>query len=492
MDYLKATPQGVFAGDKKIILRGMGLGNWLLPEGYMWKFYTKCDRPRRIEALIETLCGQEYALNFWDEFYSKYITKDDITWIRKQGLNSVRLPLNARHLFYLDTDLHLHFNEKTLNYIDQCLLWCKENEIYLILDMHAAPGGQTGTNIDDSQHDMPELFANPIYQDILEEAWCLLAQRYASEPTIGGYDLINEPLPNTQKQYNAQVAPLYHRLINAIRKIDSNHMIILEGVHWASDFSIFEEFTKEELKDNVLLQFHKYWNNPDEESLVVFLESASRLEVPLWMGEGGENNLYWYTTAFPMYERAGIGWCFWSYKKMDTKNSPVNVDIPKNWDKLLSYLEGNALLTKEEARAIFDDYLDKISHATYQESVINALLRKAPVSIPAFAFDKEQIVSRRNNSVSFRTTQKAPLLFADGHSGEPNWKRYGGEDQPESEHLIISMQQGDMLGYHVTNFDSITPIYKGDGEILVTQDSDSFIWIQCTKGTVQLQGINIE
>ena len=110
MDFLH-TDHGVLnRGTDPIILRGMGLGGWLLPEGYMWKFYTKCDRPRRMEALIEKLCGSQYAASFWERYYSSFITEKDIAWIASQGLNSVRLAMNARHLFHVDAAGSVSFN----------------------------------------------------------------------------------------------------------------------------------------------------------------------------------------------------------------------------------------------------------------------------------------------------------------------------------------------------------------------------------------------
>ncbi|MBD8953145.1 MAG: hypothetical protein EGR85_11540, partial [Subdoligranulum sp.] len=148
--------------------------------------------------------------------------------------------------------------EATLRHVDDCLLWCKKHGIYLFLDMHGAPGGQTGQNIDDSEADIPELFTDERNQDILVKMWRLLAVRYTNEPAVGGYDLLNEPIPNWNCQYNSQLLPLYRRLIRAIREVDPNHVIILEGVHWATDFSVFEDFTQKEAANNIVLEFHKY------------------------------------------------------------------------------------------------------------------------------------------------------------------------------------------------------------------------------------------
>ena len=96
MEFLQTRDGMIYKGSEPFLIRGMGLGGWLLPEGYMWKFYTKCDRPRRMEALIEKLCGKEYAASFWKRYNSTFITEQNLAWISQQGLNSVRLALNSR------------------------------------------------------------------------------------------------------------------------------------------------------------------------------------------------------------------------------------------------------------------------------------------------------------------------------------------------------------------------------------------------------------
>ena len=506
MEFLKVKDGKICKGQQSVLLRGMGLGGWLLPEGYMWKFYTKCDRPRRIEALIESLCGKAYADDFWNRYYADFITEADIAWIAGQGLNSVRLPLNARHLFNVSEEGRVSFCEECLKNIDNCLQWCEKYGVYLFLDMHGAPGGQTGQNIDDSENDKPELFIKEHNQDMLVTMWQLLARRYVGEAAIGGYDLLNEPLPDWNNQYNDRLLPLYRRLIKAIRQIDSAHIIILEGAHWSTDFSVFDDFTLKEAADNIVLQFHKYWSDPDEESIIPFTETARRLGVPLWMGEGGENNLEWYTYVFPMYERLGIGWCFWTYKKMNAPNSPVSFAKPLEWEKILAHLDGAEPPAPDMARKIFEDFLMCIKNGNYHPEVIQALLRRPPVRIPAAAYDAERIISRRQEGVSLRRTSGATLLFADGHRGKADWRRYGGESQPSDQEILLRLEAGDAVGYRVeTVFGySLTAFveFQGTGVLkmqniiaenqkacLIELSEDGLIWIWCESGEVSLKSL---
>ncbi|NJK98193.1 MAG: cellulase family glycosylhydrolase [Bacteroidales bacterium] len=141
---------------KKILLRGVGLGNWMLPEGYMWKFGKDGDRPRKIEQLVLDCIGKEKADQFWKEFHNNYITEADIKRIAELGYNSVRPALNAR-LFLTEGENNV-FVDEGFQMLDNLISWCKKYNIYVIIDMHGAPGGQTGQNIDDSPRDLPELF----------------------------------------------------------------------------------------------------------------------------------------------------------------------------------------------------------------------------------------------------------------------------------------------------------------------------------------------
>lgn len=509
MDYLACGGGKLLCSGKTIQLRGMGLGGWLLPEGYMWKLYGRCDRPRRMEDLLVDLCGSEYAASFWEAYFASYITEADIAWMAEQGINSVRLPLNARHLFAGDGVRNLRFNGKTLRYVDDCLSWCRKRGLYLILDMHGAPGGQTGQNIDDSEDDRPGLFIDGSNQELLVAMWRMLAQRYADEAAIGAYDLLNEPLPKWQKRYHSMLLPLYRRLIAAIREVDRRHVIVLEGLHWATDFSVFDAMSETEAANNIMLQFHKYWSDPDEESLAPYLSRAKRLAVPLWMGEGGENNCDWYSYAFPMYERLGIGWCFWSYKKMDGHNSPRSFAQPEGWEKVVAYIAGGEKPAAREARGIFDAFIAALKNADFNRNVLNALLRRPPLALPAAAYDAERILSPRRPGADFRLSSAASLIFSDGHSGPVDWRRYGGEEQPEDQALQLCLRAGDAVAYRVQAEQgsrlrlrvgfagagrlSVLGTEAGaDGSFTVKLPDDQLVWLECLAEEAYVERVHIE
>ncbi|MDF2986566.1 MAG: glycoside hydrolase [Eubacterium sp.] len=268
-----------------------------------------------------------------------------------------------------------------------------------------------------------------------------------NESCVAGFDLLNEPLPDWFSRYNELVLPLYRDIAKAIRQVDTRHMLILEGVHWATDFVIFDELESENFDSNYMLQFHKYWSTPDIESIQKYVDYSSKLNVPLYMGEGGENNLDWYTGFFSMLTGHEISYSFWSYKKMSCDNSPVTFNIPEGWDKLIEYIDNRSELSKEDACAIFDEFIKEIRQSVIKYDVINAIRRLAPVSIPAEYFDESHSVFPREKGAEIRMTEAMTILFENGKTGVPDYKRYGGEIQPETEQIIVKLNREEYVKY---------------------------------------------
>lgn len=441
---------------EEVLLRGVGLGSWLLPEGYMWRFPEKGDRPRRIEQMVARLIGDEEAARFWQTYYENYVSEADIRRMAEEGFNSLRIPINARFLMR-EGEPGQAWHEEHLLMLDLVIDWCRTYRIYAILDLHGAPGGQTGTNIDDSEHDLPELFTDERNKQQTIALWRMLAERYKDEWIVAGYDLLNEPLPNWFAQYNDQVMPLYRDIIHAIREVDNKHLIILEGVHWATDWSIFTEMPD----GNVMLQFHKYWNNPDTESIQTYLDKRDELNVPLFMGEGGENNKDWYTGAFRLFEDHDISWNFWTWKKLDTTNSPCSVNLPEGWHKLVAYLEGGSKPEVAEAQAILNEYLNNLllGNCTYHADVVRSLFRRSPVRIPAIfygykgegvSFGSAPSDKAAEGIAGFRANDGMTFRFVDSERTEANFQHGQGQEWQPDEWLCIELAAGDWAVYEFT------------------------------------------
>src|SRR5215210_4530881 len=175
---------------RPLLLRGINLGNWLLPEGYMFKFKT-ASSPRLISTVVNQLVGDAEARRFWTAYRDNYVTADDIRFIKQAGFNSVRVPFSYR-LFVVEGEPP-RLEGVGYELLDRVVGWCGREGLYVVLDMHGAPGGQTGDNIDDSWG-YPFLFESEEAQELTVRLWRKLAARYAQEPTVIGYDLLNEPV----------------------------------------------------------------------------------------------------------------------------------------------------------------------------------------------------------------------------------------------------------------------------------------------------------
>lgn len=380
-----------------LLLRGVGLGNWLLPEGYMWGFGGRTASPRQIEALMVELVGETRAARFWRDFREEFVTEADVFAIAAAGFDHVRLPINWRVLMTADGG----WLEEGFALVDRLIDWCERSGLLVLLDLHGAPGGQTGTNIDDSAG-RPELFMEARFADLTVALWTEIARRYATRTTVLGYDLLNEPLPNEwQHVYRDELVALYRRLTAAVRAVDPHHLLMYEGTHWATNWELFTQVWD----PNSALQFHKYWSPTDRPSIQAFLDARDRLGLPIYMGEGGENTPEWLAAAHQLYEDHGIGWNLWPWKKMTTATSPLSVVAPDGWDAVVAYADGRGPRPdRGEAVRILAELLDavRVDRCERRDDVVAAVFRRAPVVLPASGF------TFRGAGVSYGTGPAVP------------------------------------------------------------------------------------
>jgi len=415
--FLRADGQNMIdENGKKVLLQGVGLGNWMLPEGYMWKFGENGDRPRKIEKIVSDYLGQEKAAKFWKTYRRNYITETDIRRIAELGYNSVRPALNSR-LFITEGENNVIVDEG-FELLDNLISWCKKYHLYVIVDMHGAPGGQTGQNIDDSPNDEPELFMNPKNEELLVKLWVKIADRYKNEPIVAAYDLLNEPLPvrtGAAEKYKNQLVPTYEKLITAIRKVDKKHMFTLEGYDWSNNWSTFDR----KLDDNMFFQFHYYcWNNPDNlNDISGFLKKREHLNTPIWVGETGERNNTIYFATAQYFEKNNIGWSFWPWKKMETVNTPYSYESPAGWDEIVRYSRKSENPDRTEAEEIFNELLEniKLENCAYFPDVVNSMFRRIPLKLEAENYGHDGYLKSYfvkdtvTNSETYRTSEPVKI-----------------------------------------------------------------------------------
>src|SRR6478736_4985807 len=387
--FLKADGQQIVnEKGEKIILRGMGLGGWMLQEGYMLRVQGIPQQQNVIRTNIEAIIGKEKTDEFYDAWLANHTRKIDIDSMRAWGFNSVRLPMHY-NLFTLPTEeeplVGLNaWNPKGFAMTDSLLKWCAANKIYLILDLHAAPGGQgNDLNISDRDPSKPSLWQDEMNQKKMIALWRKLAERYANNPWIGAYDIINEPNWGFEKAEdkngcseltNAPLKKLMVDITNAIREVDKNHIVIVEGNCWGNNYNgVFPLWD-----NNMAISFHKYWNYNDEGSIKKFIDIRKQYNAPVWLGESGENSNLWFRDAIQLVEKNEIGWAWWPLKKLGF-NNPLEVKTPAGYQKILNYWDKKG--EKPSADEAYKGLMElannlKLENCIYHKDVIDAMFRQ--------------------------------------------------------------------------------------------------------------------
>ncbi|TDO51709.1 cellulase (glycosyl hydrolase family 5) [Kribbella sp. VKM Ac-2527] len=452
-----------------LLPRGVGLGNWLLAEGYMWLFGDELASPRQIEHRIETLVGADRASEFWHRFRDAFVGETDFALIAALGFDHVRLPINARGVMAADGTLV----EAGFDLIERAVAWSEQYGLRILLDLHGAPGGQTGTNIDDSEHGRPELFMRPIHREHTIALWRELALRYRDREAVFGYDLLNEPLPNEwQYRYADHLVDLYRDLTTAVREIDDRHLIMYEGSHWATNWAPL----RERFDDNQALQFHRYWCQPDDSSIAEYLAVRDRLETPIYMGEGGENTPAWIYAATRLYERHGIGWNLWPWKKLGTRTSPLSAGVPDGWEQIADM---SARPDADVVWRVLEDFLSavEVSRCETRTPVLDAVFARPTLVLPAWA-------GRTEEGTTIAAMTSAPI--PDGL-----WHHTSGTPYSHEEYVPVSVSEGSRLMFDLAaapsgwkveadDPDAVAVVWDGQSLVLEARSSTVVRWIELT------------
>jgi len=372
---------------KNVLLRGLGLGGWMVQEGYMLQTSDFAGPQHVIRQKIQELIGPENTEEFYASYLANGITKRDIDSLAAWGFNSIRLPMHYN--LYTppieeEKEGAITFMEKGFQMTDDLLKWCAANKMYLILDLHAAPGGQgKDANISDYDETKPSLWESEANKKKIIAFWAELARRYKDEPWIGGYDIINEPnwnftgtnINGCDENSNAPLRELMVDITKAIREVDKNHLVIIEGNCWGNNYNgIFPLWD-----ENMALSFHKYWNYNNTEAIQKFLDLRKELNVPVWLGESGENSNVWFRDVIALVEANNIGWAFWPMKKVENIAGVTSVTKNPEYETLLKYWKtGGERPTPEFAKKALMQLAEnyKMEHVTIKPDVIDAMFRQ--------------------------------------------------------------------------------------------------------------------
>ena len=371
-----------------LIIRGIQLEGWLHQAPLILGgglFGSETTAMQRLEALV----GATKARAFRAAIISDFITEADVARMAELGFNTVRVPIN--HVA-LDT-----YNDGW-EALDRLIGWCRTRGVYVMLDLHAAPSPQNGSGaVADYQLLEPQLFDADGRRDETRAMWRQLALRYRDEPTVLGYDLLNEP--DVPASPAVDLMTVYRALVAEIRAVDSSHLLILEGDDMAKTMSAITD----RIDANACLSYHTY-NYLGEDlatQLTAHASTAATLGMPLFNGEFGGNRTSWVRDARLEMEKPvhrASGWVFWTWKSVlrsggDFLGIPYedvhyvrDVVVDSAWKKLIAHLSGELFApvpTAAEAETGMASFLQaiRLENTLENDGIVEALF--APPVMPA-------------------------------------------------------------------------------------------------------------
>lgn len=336
---------------ENVILKGVNLGNWLLWETWMgfvpeythdWAYYDT------LQVLLDRF-GEEKTAEIVKTFEDNFITEEDISQIEKLGFNCVRVPFWYRN--FMTEELKWlsenHDDNKGFQKLDWLISTCEKYGIYVMLDLHGAPGGQSKNHCT-GKAGRNELYENEDMMNATVELWSAIAERYKDNKTVCAYDLLNEPQNNggyegdyswaaESEEAVSHTNKAYDTLYKAIREIDKNHIISFEGVWSTTVLPNPQEMDYE----NMLYQLHLYDSEKGMIRYRVDELKTARKDWGVAVVVGEYNNHECEEYAQKKYEKNDISRIKWTYKTYNAGETwgIFNKDVERIDVKTASYEE---------------------------------------------------------------------------------------------------------------------------------------------------------
>jgi aryl-phospho-beta-D-glucosidase BglC (GH1 family) len=275
---------------QRIALRGVNLGGWLLQESWMtpvdgedktWGYYDT------IEILTDRF-GEEKCRKLIETYEENWITESDLDYLAALGVNCVRVPFWYRNLQSDDNGTWIMNTEGKIDFsrLDYIVEECGKRGIYVILDLHGAPGFQSDDH-STGRADSGKLFSigreGSRYRELTVELWIETAKHFNGNPAVAAYDLLNEPMNGFSaiKKCDLALWQLYDRIYKAIREVDKEHIIAFEGVWELGNLPSPVKYNWQ----NVVYSLHNYNYKIDEiDNKIKDAQQHSVWNVPVLIG----------------------------------------------------------------------------------------------------------------------------------------------------------------------------------------------------------------
>ncbi|KAI5866045.1 glycoside hydrolase family 5 protein [Durotheca rogersii] len=183
-------------------IRGVNLGSQFIIEPWMaWDEWNSmgCGNRNDEWQCVEAL-GQDAADAAFRRHWDTWTTQDDIWQIKSLGLNTVRIPVGF-WIYERLVKADEHFPRGGLAYLDRLVGWCRDAGLYVIMDLHAGPGGQT-TRQQFTGHsvDYPGFYTQENYERTYQFLEWMAERIHTNDNyrTVGTLQVMNEPVHSSE------------------------------------------------------------------------------------------------------------------------------------------------------------------------------------------------------------------------------------------------------------------------------------------------------
>ncbi|GGH30550.1 glycoside hydrolase family 5 protein [Paenibacillus segetis] len=365
--FVQVTGENFTVNGEKILFRGFNLGTWMNLEHFLIGLP---GTDTMIKKAFDEVYGKERSTDFFDRFLMEYMDEKDFEFLKKIGVNHLRLPFNYK--YFIDDQNPGVYKNDGFKYLDHIINLCEKYEIYAILELHSVPGGQNPDWHCDTYSGLPLFWEYGALRDTVIGLWGHIAQYYKEQPWIAAYDIVNEPSLVT----NAEVFnDFYRKVVAEIRKYDQKHIIFIEGNAFTTDFSMLDPMDDPQIAYE--FHFYPFVKEPAvlthemsrERRKEIFAEEFHRLleirekyKRPLWCGELGlvyeKEDIDFQMTIIEdmldLCEQNDVSWALWLYKdanvmgivypKEETPWRQLTEEIKLVWNQHKEQEKGEALV----------------------------------------------------------------------------------------------------------------------------------------------------
>lgn len=348
-------------------IRGVNLGSLFVFEpwlaGGLWD--DMCG-----DAQAESECtaslGQEKANITFQNHWSTWILKSDFTNMTSVGLNTVRIPVG----FWMKESLvfaNETFPQGGMPYLEQVCEWAAEAGLYVIIDLHGAPGAQVANNsFTGIIANQPGFYVDWQFSRALDFLSYLTTEIHSNDAyrTVGMIEIVNEPVRSSQAL--TMISSYYPEAFDVIRSVEeklgvtsSNYLTVqMMNENWGSgnpnsalnssqiSNAAYDDHRYIKYDTSVAVTHAAYissgcndtsatGNSPTIVGEFSLSPPDDVQDTETWSTSNSSNIEFyqkWFAAQVIGYEKNGIGWVFWTWKTQNLNDY--------RWDYQLAVLAG--------------------------------------------------------------------------------------------------------------------------------------------------------